>query len=208
MNTAGRGSTNPRTIRVRELILNAAIDLLLDGGAGDVTATRIAEQTGVARTTVYRQWPDQASLLLATIDALVAPHAPTTTTGELPDDLTTVLTSLRTRLVTREVRPVFAALVDHASRDEAFVAVQRRFVEGMVRPTMEVLADARERGDLPLTVDCSTAASVLTGPLFHQHLSMQEPIDDDLIDRVVSQFIEFHRDAAADTTARRRGQPT
>jgi len=191
-NSTSKQNENPRTTRVRELVLHAAVELLLSGGPREVTAARVAEETGVARTTIYRQWPDQPSLLLATIDTLVAPHSPTPSTGEFPDDLNTVLTNLRIRLVTRRVRPVFAALVDHASRDPAFVASQRRFVGSMVQPTIDVLVDAQQRGYLPATLDCSVAATMLTGPIFHQHLLMQETIEDDLIDQIASQFIEAH----------------
>ncbi len=154
-----------------------------------MTAHRIAEETGVARTTIYRQWPDQPSLLLATIDALVAPHHPAPSTGDLRADLTTALTNLRTRLETRRVRPVFAALVDYATRDEAFVAAQRRFVEGMIQLTCDVLEAAQRRGELPATLDCSVAATALTGPIFHQFLIMQADVDDDLIAEITSQFI-------------------
>lgn len=180
---------NPRTLRVRQLILDSAIELLVRGGAREVTAARIAEETGVARTTIYRQWPDQPSLLLATIDALVAPHFPAPGSGDLEDDLTTALTNLRTRLVTRQVRPVLAALVDYATRDDAFVSAQRRFVEGLIQPTVDVLDTARRRGELPATLDCSVAAMTLTGPLFQRFLLMQETIGDDLIDEVTSRFI-------------------
>ncbi|MEM8922375.1 MAG: TetR/AcrR family transcriptional regulator [Actinomycetota bacterium] len=174
---------------MRKVMLDAAIELLLTGGAGEVTANRIAEETGVARTTIYRQWPDQPSLMLATIDALVAPHHSMASSGDLRTDLASMLSGLRTRLVTREVRPVFAALVDHALRDGAFVAAQRRFVQGMVQPTIDVLDQAKERGDLAPDLDCAAAATTLTGPIFHQFLLMQEPIDDELIEQVIEQFM-------------------
>lgn len=189
MNASPTRKGNPRTLRVRQVIIDAAIELLLHGGTREVTATRIAEETGVARTTIYRQWPDQPSLLLATIDALVAPHTPTPSSGDLQADLTTALTDLRTRLVTKQVRLVFAALVDYATLDEAFVAAQRRFVEGMTRPTVDVLNDAQQRGELPATLDCSLTATTLTGPLFHQFLLLHQTIGDDLIDEVTSRFI-------------------
>lgn len=186
---------NPRTTRVRELVLKAAVELLLSGGPREVTATRVAEETGVARTTIYRQWPDQPSLLLATIDTLTAPHSPAPDSGELHDDLTAVLANLRTRLVTRNVLPILAALLDNASRDAAFVASQRRFVGRMVQPTIDVLVAAQDRGSLPATLDCSVAATVLTGPIFHQYLLMQKTIEDDLIYLITSQFVEAHTTA-------------
>ena len=64
----------------------------------------------MARTTVYRHWPDQGSLLLATIDALTAPHRTHQSSGELVDDVSSRLRSLRTRLEVRDVRSVFGAL--------------------------------------------------------------------------------------------------
>ncbi|MGI9613327.1 MAG: TetR/AcrR family transcriptional regulator [Acidimicrobiales bacterium] len=178
------------------MILDAAIELLLGGGARDVTATRVAEKTGVARTTIYRHWPDQPSLLLATVDLLVAPHAVAAHSGDLHVDLTTALSRLRNRLETRQVRPVFAALLDYAARDEAFVAAQRRFIEGMMQPTIDVLSDAKRRGELPATIDCSVAANVLTSPLFQQFLLLQKTIEDDLIDEVIAQFMQSRLRAA------------
>lgn len=188
---------NPRTLRVRQVVLDAAIDLLLSGGARDVTAKRVAEETGVARTTIYRHWPDQPSLLLATVDALVAPHATALCSVDLQVDLTTTLSRLRSRLVKRKVRPVFAALLDYAAREEAFVVAQRRFIEGMVQPTVDVLNDAQRRGELDATLDCVVAATTLTGPLFHRYLVMYETIEDDLIEDVVARFIQSCSTAAS-----------
>lgn len=183
---------NPRTSRVRQVILDAAVELLLDRGAGEVTANRVAEVTGVARTTIYRHWPEPSDLLLDVIDILVAPHYSSPSTGDLHADLVTALTNLRIRLTTRKVRPVFAALVDRASRDEAFVAAQRRFMQGLVQPMVDVLETAQTEGLLPDEVDCDTAAAILTGPIFHQHLLMQKIITDKLINDIVTQFVAAH----------------
>ncbi len=48
---------NPRTRRVRKLILDTATEVLLEQGAFDVTVYRVAERADVARTTIYRHWP-------------------------------------------------------------------------------------------------------------------------------------------------------
>jgi len=193
MNSSSNTRENPRTTRVRQVVLDAAITLLLDGGAAAVTATRIAGDTGVARTTIYRHWPDQASLLLATIEALVAPgHAPANS-GNVEADLMTELSKLRTRLVTRQVRPVFAALIDYATRNSGFVAAQHRFIEGIIRPTIDVVEEAQQRGQLSSRLDCSLAGTSLAGPLVFQFLVMGKEIDDDLIEETVSQFINLHR---------------
>ena len=181
---------NPRTTRVRRLVLEAAVEILLADGASEVTVTRLAEETGVARTTVYRHWPDQASLLVDAIDTLVAPHAVTPHSGVLGADLTTALKNLRTRLSTRQVRPVVATLVGQATRNGAFVDAQRRFVGGLVEPIRDVLGAAQRRGELPGNFDVTTATLLLTGPLLHQHLLVHDTIDDELIETVIEQFTQ------------------
>ncbi len=179
---------NPRTTRVRQVILDAAADLLVEHGAGEVTASRIAQETGVARTTIYRHWPDQAQLLLDAIDSVVAPHSPTTVTDDLEADLITALSNLRARMTRHPFRQIFAALLGHANLDRSFVAAQRRFVNGVLQPINDILTAAVNREDLPSTLDISQACAVLAGPLFHKHVMLRESIDDRLITNTVHQF--------------------
>ena len=170
------------------MILDAAVRILAERGAHEVTATRITEDTGVARTTIYRQWPDQASLLLATIDTVIAPSYQASTTGDIMADIRRTLTNLRRRLRVRPVHPIFAGLVDLASRDDDFVEAQQRFITGLMQPITDVLDAARETGDLPADLDCDAATAVLAGPLLHQSLIMRRTIEDELIDQLMAQF--------------------
>ncbi len=153
-----------------------------------MTATRIAEETGVARTTIYRQWPDQASLLLATIDFVTAPSFDSPSTGDVMVDIRQTLTNLRRRLEVRPIGAIFAGLVDLASRDDDMVEAQQRFVGGLAQPTTDVLEKACDRGALPADLDCAVATTSLAGPLLYQSLVMRRTIDDDLIDLLMAQF--------------------
>lgn len=190
--SAEESRVNPRTRRVREAILAAAIELLLEQGAQDVTAARVAERADVARTTIYRHWPDQRTLLLATIDALTASHRPTPTVGRLDEDVRTVLGLLRTRLATRDVVSVNGALAAYAAVDSAFSEGQRRLFEHLAQPTADVLTLAKEQGDLAADFDCAGEAMLLAGPLLHQHLSLHAEITDDFIDEVARRWLAAH----------------
>ena len=180
---------NPRTRRVRELILNTAIEVLSERGAHEVTPSRVAEQADVSRTTIYRYWPDQRALLLATIDALTAPDMTTPTVGNLDTDVRTGLGLLRKRLVTHDVRAVFGALAAHAAQDSAFSEAQRRFVEQLTKPMVDLLASARDEGTLGADVDCDLEARFLAGPLLHQHLALNDEITDAFIDEVALRWL-------------------
>ena len=68
-------------------------------------------------------------------------------------------------------------------------------LNGRLEQIADVLTAAQERGQLPDTTNCALAAVVLTGPLFHQHLLMQDTIGDELIDEITSQFVGAHSSA-------------
>ena len=186
---SNRPGANPRTIRVRQIILDAAIDLLIKEGAGALTAVRIAEKTGVARTTIYRHWADNTALLLDAIDKLISPHVPTTLSENLEKDLSAALSNLRMRMTKRLFRIVFAALLDHTNRNRDAVGAQRRFVNGVLQPLQDILANAKGRGALPSTVDVESVSAQLAGPLFIQHVMLRIPISDRLISQTIARFL-------------------
>ena len=174
---------------MRQIVVDTAAGLLIREGAGAVTAVRIAEDTGVARTTIYRHWPDPTALLLDAIDRVVRPHVLTRITDNLEEDLTQALTNLQMRMRKKPFRFVFAALLDHANRDQKLVAAQRRFVNGVLQPIQDVIIAAQQRGDLPSTVQVETASAQLAGPLFLQHVMLRCSISDELITETISQFL-------------------
>lgn len=184
---------NPRTTRIRGIVLPAVIELLLAEGAGAVTALRVSEHAGVARSTIYQHWPDQQTLLLDAIDRIITPHVPTSITDNLEDDLTTALFTLRKRITTQPFRALFATLLDHANRDRAFVAAQRRFVKGVLQPIRDVLTASAQRGDLPPTVDVDDAAVQLAGPIFTQHIMLRATTSDELITNTTKHFLLHHQ---------------
>ncbi len=191
MSETERGNTreNPRTRRVREIVLDEGLHLLVSEGGEAVTALRIAENTDVARSTIYRHWPDQPSLLLDVIERGVTPHRATEITGDVASDLETALLGLRSRIRIRAFRRVFAALLVQAERDATFVRSQRRLVEGLLFPVREVIEDAIARGDLPPTVDVEAACAQLAGPLLTQHVMLRVPVERALIANVVRDFL-------------------
>ena len=189
MKATRRQGENARTTRVREVIVDTAAGLLVREGASAVTALRIAEDTGVARTTIYRHWPDPTALLLDAIDRVVRPHVPTRITDNLEEDLTQALTNLQMRMRKKPFRLVFAALLDHANRDRNLVAAQRRFVNGVLQPIQDVITAAQQRGDLPSTVQVETASAQLAGPLFLQHVMLRSTISEELISKTIAQFL-------------------
>lgn len=183
---------NPRTRRVRELMLATATDILLSSGPQHVTAARVAEQADVARTTVYRQWPDQRSLLLATVEARSNPIMASSPDGPVETDVRTACDQLRKRLEKRQVRAVFGALAGQAAQDNTFRDAQRLFVQQLSSPMKKALDAAVDRGELDESTDTTLEATMLAGPLLHVHLALHDKITDDLINEVVERWLRSH----------------
>ena len=180
---------NPRTTRVRKIILDAASGLLIKEGHRAVTPHRVSKATGVARSTIYRHWPDPVSLLLDAIDSLLAPDHPLSTVGDLRVDLTTALESLRRRLSKRPFRTMFAALLDHSTRSPKLVPAQRRFVSGVTAPLRNIIKAAIDDGRLEQSLKPDVAVAQLVGPILHTHVMMHVRISDDLIASTVDAFV-------------------
>jgi AcrR family transcriptional regulator len=148
-------------------VLAAAVDLLVERGAAGTTIEAVAARSGVAKTTIYRQWDDQGALVLdAFAILLAAPEAPDT--GSLRDDLATLLAGLAGALSTGPAAALMPELIAAAERDPAFAALHRRETEARHRAVRDVLARGVERGELPGDADLDLLVDLLAGPLFHR----------------------------------------
>ena len=185
--------TNPRTERLREIVLSAGVELLTSDGGDSVTAARIAERTGISRSAIYRHWPSQPSLLLEVVEHGMVPHRTLELTGDLEVDLQTALRNMRARMRKQPFRRVFATLLGQANRDDAFVGPQRRLVRALLQPLREVLVDAMSRDELPSALDVDSACAQLAGPLLVQHVMLRVRIDDALVASTVTAFVGVNR---------------
>ena len=166
---------------------------MLERGADQVTAVNVAERADVARTTIYRHWPDQASLLLATIDDFGTPTFEPSMEGDLEVDLRDSVAKLAQRLAARKTRLVFSALATHAHHSETFAVAQQNFVRHLANPIQMVLEASIERGDLASTCDCEFEASLLAAPILHQHFMLYGELSADLVNAVVDSWLEARR---------------
>jgi AcrR family transcriptional regulator len=113
----------------RKAILDALIPLLVERG-GDVTTKEIAEAAGIAEGTIFRVFPDKASLLFAAAEEAINPaggqDAFDAAMAEA-DDLRERVVAAATRVLDRmqltmavmgAVRPYLAAKYHEASKDK------------------------------------------------------------------------------------------
>src|SRR5690349_15530298 len=82
----------PRSQQARRAVLDAARALVEKGGYDTATVEAIAARSGVAKTTIYRWWPNRAALIVELLMSMAGEAVPMPSG---PDPLGAVRTEMR-----------------------------------------------------------------------------------------------------------------
>ncbi|HET6531950.1 MAG TPA: TetR/AcrR family transcriptional regulator [Actinoplanes sp.] len=194
--TSGSDGLDPRVTRSRAAVLAATLDLLADRGIAGTTIEAVAQRSGVAKTTIYRQWSSQADLVLDTFGGLLQPPADPDT-GTLRGDLLKLVTGLARSVSRGPAAALMFALIDAAERDPAFAALHRREAAARHAVIRAVITRGIRRGELPGDTDPADVLDLLAGPLFHRRAVSGGTVDAAFATRVVDRVLAAYRDIAA-----------
>jgi AcrR family transcriptional regulator len=177
--------TDPRFVRSREAIMNAARELLLEHGPTAVTHNRIAEHAGIGRATVYRHWPKTHQLLASAMATVPmpffgAPHAP------YREWLTRELIAIARQLEYDDVLAVTTTLANTALWDPEMDTRRASFANILATRLAHAVDEAKLHGELETTLDSNDAAAIALGPIMYRAVIERAPADDALVDRCVS----------------------
>lgn len=167
MSIDDRAPGRPRSREADAAILDAALDLLIECGTEATSIEQVARRAGVTRATVYRRFPDKTRLLIATIEAAYGDPPPTPEIRDIEHLLAGwafVLANPRQR---RLLRRLYGAIEDYP---ELAGAYQNLFGRPRDQARRDVLAQARDRGQLPSDTEPDVLLDLLTGAVW-QHLA-------------------------------------
>ena len=172
---------DPRVALTRSLVIGAASDLLAEEGFERVTIDGIAERSGVARSTVYRHWPDRADLLGEVFTAVCSP-AEIGDLGSVEAELRELATGLATGLREEPWGQMLPSLVGAAHHDDDLRRALSRFSGERRRRALAVLRRGVERGEIDASIALDGPLERFIAPFFLRWLMTQEPIDDAFVD--------------------------
>jgi TetR/AcrR family transcriptional regulator of autoinduction and epiphytic fitness len=180
---------DPRIERTRGTVLRAALDLLVEGGAGHLTIDAVVARSGVAKTTIYRHWPSRADLLRATFEAAIPKVAPPAPGMSFEEALAAAVGGLVAICRSPEWQRTFPALIgaslaepDLAKLEEGAVAQQRAGMHAALQLGID-------EGVLPGDTDVAEASLQILGPFMMAMLTGEAEIDDRFGDRMVELFL-------------------
>ncbi len=189
------------TDEVRQEVLAAAGELLLEAGMAGFTIDKVAARSGASKVTIYKFWPSKGALALAGYFTTVASTLAFPDTGDIEADLRTQLRAFVTLLTTESAGAVLAGLIGQAQTDpelmSAYLSAYSAPRRGLAVARLEA---ARAPGQLRRGLDCESVVDQLWGACYHRLLVPDQPLDVAFADRLIDNL--FHGIADPPTGAR------
>jgi AcrR family transcriptional regulator len=200
MEIEARPPGRPRNADADTAILAAALELLVERGAGAASIEQVARRAGVTRATVYRRFPDKTQLLIAAVESAYGNPPPTPEIRDLEHLLTGWAAALANPRQRQLLRRLYGAFDDYPEIADAY---ETQLGSRRSDARRAVLERARDNGELPPDTDPRVLLDVLTGAVW-QHLVTRPDIStpDD-----VEQYLRAVLHQAGFTPARRHRAP-
>ena len=202
---------DPRWVRSRTRLLDAAADLLREGGIEAVTIDAVTKASKVARTTLYRHFGCSSDLLAATLERLLPPVTPPPSTGSLRDRLVELVCRQATLYKEAPLHPTTLAWIALRSTDNGADdandwqrckgTLQARIVEHYRQPFEAVLQSPDADTQLD-EFDLELAVCQLSGPLLFAWMVGLRVIRHEDCVRIVDDFLNGHRLAKTASASR------
>jgi len=191
-----------RVRRTRAAVLAAAAEVLGEGGLGAFSLEAVAQRADVARSTLYRHWPDREHLLLDTV-AEHGPVAEDPDTGRLRDDLIAAVGPFSAFVGDGHTRAMLLTMLAEAARDPAVGSLHERMTQARRDLLRRLVRRAVDRGELPDDTDVELLLDDLAAGVVHRAFVLGESVDGGYLARHVDRFLTIHG-ADADAVGPRR----
>lgn len=190
----------PRDDASREAILQATHDLLEEVGFDKLSIEGIAARAGVAKTTIYRWWPQKGMLAIEAFLAAISPKLAFSETASAITDLRTQVQNVG-RLYRGKTGRIICELVALSQADPATC---RAFTEGYMLPRRQAAKKCLQRGiaqgEFRGEFDADQILDAIYGPIWYRMLMRHGPLD--------TAYIDTHLDLILAAIARPATRPT
>ncbi len=177
--------TDARIARTRSQVLSAARRLHQEFGAEAVTHVRVAEESGVGRTTIYRHWPDTTSLLIDALSSDTTAISLRVAENESPRDRARALLEYVGDRLTSDAAPALLTLMERSEHDDRY----REQLSTFANNSLQFLRAALAACGLD-DAQADTASIQLLGSLFACRFLINRNITAQLIDELLSAAID------------------
>lgn len=182
-----RGRGRRPAAEVRSDVLAAAGRVHGDECLQAVTFERIAKESGVSKTTLYKWWPSPGAIAAEAFFSSTEPLLEFPDSGDLRADLVSQLTAFVALLTSPTAGRPMVELIGAAQLDPV---VAEAWSRGYALPrralARERLQTAQRAGELDTEADLDIVVDQLWGACYHRLLILRAPLEDLNIDHLVA----------------------
>jgi AcrR family transcriptional regulator len=183
---ARRGRGRRPAGQVREQIVQAAGQILLQEGMSSFTIEKVASRAGASRMTIYKWWPSRGALAFEGFSRIVNSPLKFADTGNIDADLTAWICAYARLVRETNLGRVLSELIGVAQNDPDLA---KALLDHYAGPRRQIAVEAInlgiERGQLRSDIDPATIVDQLVGAAYFRMLWFREPITDDYAKELV-----------------------
>ncbi len=180
----------PRNLEAQKSILSASYDLLLENGFQALTVDKIAKYAQVSKATIYKWWPNKASVVMDGFLYAASERLPVPDTGSAYNDILTHATNLTIFLTSRE-GTIITQLLGEGQFDSGLAdAYRARYFQPRRLEAKSLLEKGIQRGELKKSIDIDICIDLIYGPIFYRLLVTGEPLDESYVRQLILNAFE------------------
>jgi len=185
-----RGPGRPRSDATRCAIIQAAYELLEEGGMANFTIEGVAARSGSAKTTIYRWWPSRGVLAAEAMLSRLQSADPTLESGSPMQQLKQVMQNTADLFAGPAGRVVAALIAESQSCAGTADAIMQPVIVRRREKGKELVARAIASGELKRDIDVEATLDALFGPFFSRLMFGRVPFEPDYVERLYSTVLE------------------
>ncbi len=179
-----RRRTGGRSARVLDAVANAVMEELAESGMEDFSIPRVAARAGVSSSSVYRRWPNKATLIAFAGDRMARKTIPIPDRGSLREDLLRLLQEVAETFRDPKSRALIA-MAFSASDSPEVQRAQTTYWKTRVEEQQPMFDRAIARGEIAPGTDTGEIIERVAGPLYFRFFISRLPLTPEFIERLV-----------------------
>jgi AcrR family transcriptional regulator len=183
-------SGRPRSERRHNAILQTAIDLVLELGFRAVSIESIAAKAGVAKTTIYRRWPNKAAVVMDAFMVRFGSGTQFPTAKKVTDRIRLQMRTMASEFRSKDGSLVKALLAEAQFDPELATAFRERWTLPRRKMALAVFQKAISRGELRSDIDLEATIDLLYAPMYYRLQMRTGPLSDAYIDEIFDHAME------------------
>ena len=172
-------------------IMKAALSMLEEKGFSHLTIEGVAARAAVGKTTIYRWWPNKATLVMDSFLKLRQGEIRFVDTGDAVKDMRDQVHRAVALFSGRDGKTI-AGLLGCAQTDpELSVAFRQQWFDIRRKEAVDFLQAVVKRGDFPKNLEIETFLDAVYGPILMRMMVTHLPLTTEFADTVLDAALKY-----------------